>query len=61
MSIRCWHELVQYGVNESLSRIYGNMIHPQPEPEYNITLQIDLEQVPPEGGKFACRLLLTVC
>lgn len=52
MSIRCWDELVRYGVDGVLSRIYGSMIQPQPEPEYNVTLQIDLEKVPPEGGKF---------
>ena len=53
MSIRCWDELVRYGVDTVLSHHYGNMILPQPEPEYNVTLQIDLEQIPPEGGKLA--------
>lgn len=51
MNIRCWHELVQYGVNEILSREYGSLLKPQPEADYNVSLEIDLEQMPPEGGE----------
>ncbi|CAL1715710.1 unnamed protein product [Somion occarium] len=49
MSIRCWDELVNYGVNDVLKREYGAMVRAEPEPEYNVSLDIDLEQVPPEG------------
>lgn len=50
MNIRCWDELVQYGVMDILQREYGSLVQAQPEPEYNVSLEIDLEKAPPEGG-----------
>ena len=52
MHIRCWSELAQYGALDILSREYGALLAPQPEPEYNVSLEIDLTQAPPEGGAF---------
>lgn len=52
MSIRCWDELLNYGVNDVLNREYGAMVRAQPEPEYNVSLDLDLEQFPPEGGEY---------
>ncbi|KAI0926397.1 hypothetical protein AcV5_008872 [Taiwanofungus camphoratus] len=49
MNIRCWDELVRYGVSEVLTREYGSLVQPKPEPDYNVSLVVDLEQVPPEG------------
>ncbi|KAL0953637.1 hypothetical protein HGRIS_004841 [Hohenbuehelia grisea] len=46
MHIKCWDELVRYGALEVLQREYGALLLPQPEAEYNVSLQIDLEQVP---------------
>jgi len=46
MHIRCWDELVRYGAMEILKREYGALLQPQPEAEYNASLQIDLEQLP---------------
>jgi len=46
MHIRCWDELVKYGAMDVLQREYGNLIVPQPEAEYNVSLSIDLEQAP---------------
>ncbi|KAI6155345.1 Arp2/3 complex, 34 kd subunit p34-Arc-domain-containing protein [Pisolithus tinctorius] len=46
MSIRCWDELAQYGALDILKREYGSLIKAATEPEYNVTLQIDLEQLP---------------
>ena len=54
MSIRCWDELVRYGVNDILRREYGSLVKPEPENEYNVSLEIDLEQLPPEGGEYLC-------
>ncbi|KAJ8474104.1 hypothetical protein ONZ45_g1755 [Pleurotus djamor] len=53
MQIRCWDELVQYGALDVLKREYGPLLLDQAEPEYNASLQIDLEQVPadPESRK----------
>ncbi|KAH9945488.1 actin-like protein ARPC2 [Epithele typhae] len=45
MNIRCWDQLVRYGVNDIMSREYGPYIA-QPEPEYNLSLEIDLERLP---------------
>jgi actin related protein 2/3 complex subunit 2 len=49
MHIRCWAELVQYGANDVLKREYGSLMKGQAEPEYNVSLEIDLEQIPAEG------------
>jgi len=46
MSIRCWDELVQYGAKEILAREYGSLMAPSVEPEYNVSLSIDLESLP---------------
>jgi len=49
MNIRCWDELVRYGALNILRREYGALLLPQGEPEYNVSLQIDLEQVPADS------------
>ncbi|KAF9531777.1 arp2/3 complex 34 kDa subunit [Crepidotus variabilis] len=49
MSIPCWHELEKYGAVEILQREYGTLVLSQPEPEYHVSLQIDLEQVPKDS------------
>ena len=50
MNIRCWDELAQYGAVKVLRREYGPLYLETPEPDYQVSLTIDLEQVPPEGG-----------
>ncbi len=54
MQIRCWSELEQFGALDILKREYGPLLLDQPEPEYNASLQIDLEQVPADGGALSC-------
>ncbi|PPQ90740.1 hypothetical protein CVT25_010129 [Psilocybe cyanescens] len=49
MNIRCWDELVQYGALDILRREYGSLLATQVEPEYNVSLEIDLEQVPTDA------------
>ena len=51
MQIRCWDELVRYGVHDIMKREYGSLVRAEPESEYNVTLEVDLEQLPPEGGE----------
>ncbi|KAH0833156.1 Arp2/3 complex, 34 kd subunit p34-Arc-domain-containing protein [Lanmaoa asiatica] len=46
MNIRCWDELVAHGALDVLRREYGTLIKAQTEPEYHISLDIDLEQLP---------------
>ncbi|KIK08998.1 hypothetical protein K443DRAFT_672043 [Laccaria amethystina LaAM-08-1] len=50
MHIRCWDELVRYGAMDVLKREYGGLLAGQAEPEYNVSLEIDLEQVPADPG-----------
>ena len=50
MNIRCWDELAQCGAVNVLRREYGPLYLETPEPDYHVSLTIDLEQVPPEGG-----------
>ena len=50
MNIRCWDELAKYDAVDVLRREYGPLYLPTPEPDYHVSLSIDLEQVPPEGG-----------
>ena len=52
MHIRCWDELVRYGALDVLRREYGSLVQAQPESDYNISLSIDLDTAPPEGGGF---------
>jgi len=50
MSIRCWDELVQYGALDILRREYGSLLSNEVEPDYNVSLDIDLEQAPTDPG-----------
>ncbi len=50
MHIRCWSELVQYGALDVLKREYGSLVKDEAEPEYNVSLEIDLEQAPTGAG-----------
>ena len=52
MSIRCWDELVKYGVLDLLKREYGDRLQVHPEPDYNISLEYGIESIPPPGGLF---------
>jgi len=46
MHIRCWDELVKYGAVDVLKREYGSLLAAHPEPEYNVSLEIDVDQIP---------------
>lgn len=52
MHIRCWEELVRYGALDILKREYGALLLEQAEQEYNVSLEIDLEQIPSDSGTF---------
>lgn len=51
MHIRYWDELERYGAMDVLRREYGTLVLAQSEDEYNVTLSIDLEQVPQDTGE----------
>jgi actin related protein 2/3 complex, subunit 2 len=50
MHIRCWDQLVKYGALDVLKREYGSLLKPSSEAEYNVSLEIDLEQIPSGAG-----------
>lgn len=54
MNIRCWEELVGYGALDILKREYGALLRDQAEPDYNVSLEIDLEQIPQDAGAHPC-------
>jgi len=56
MHIRCWAELVNYGAVEVLQREYGALLKPDAEPEFNVSLEIDLEQIPTDPGALGIAL-----
>ena len=49
MQIRCWDELVKYGALDILKREYGALLASEAEQEYNVSLEIDLEQIPADA------------
>ena len=54
MAIQCWADLVKYGAREHLANTYGEFLldDAQTEPEYNVSLSIDLEKIPQSPGTF---------
>ncbi|KAI8337650.1 putative ARC35-subunit of the Arp2/3 complex [Chlamydoabsidia padenii] len=42
----CYDELVSFGAQNILQRVYGEYLAATPEPNYNVTLIIDLDTVP---------------
>lgn len=48
MSVQCWPDLIKYGARELLEEQYAGYILPEAEtePEFNVTLAIDLERLP---------------
>ena len=41
---------MQYGALDILGREYGSLLSNEVEPDYNVSLDIDLEQVPTDPG-----------
>ena len=50
MSLKCFPELLQYGVESVLQREYGPLLLNTPEQGYDVSLRIDLDQLPFEKG-----------
>lgn len=42
----CFHQLEPYSVKSVLSREYGHFLLPSPEHGFDVSLQIDLSQIP---------------
>ncbi|BGP43685.1 Arp complex subunit [Rhodotorula kratochvilovae] len=51
MDVPCWAELKAYGARDILDREYGARLLPEDRTEdgFSVTLEVDLEQGPPEG------------
>lgn len=52
MSMKCWGQLRQFGVDQIMQQQYGSLVS-QPEQGYDVTLQIDLAHPPGEKAKIA--------
>ncbi|KAA1097274.1 hypothetical protein PGT21_001494 [Puccinia graminis f. sp. tritici] len=46
MGVRCWHELVEYGVWDIMKREYADWISQEIEPDYDISLVFEVEKLP---------------
>lgn len=57
MHVRCWDELVQYGVNDIMAREYGAYIIEDTEEDYSISLMIDCDSLPEAGGKLVVSVI----
>ncbi|KAG8805436.1 hypothetical protein FRC19_007885, partial [Serendipita sp. 401] len=49
MNIRCWDELVNYGVTDILQREYGSRLMAQAEADYHVSLEYAIDSIPPAG------------
>jgi actin related protein 2/3 complex subunit 2 len=49
IQIRCFPDLLRYGAEEVLNREYGPYVVP-PEPGYDFSIVVDLENLPAEKG-----------
>lgn len=49
IQIRCFQDLLRYGAEEVLNREYGSYVVP-PEPGFDFSILIDLENLPAEQG-----------
>jgi actin related protein 2/3 complex subunit 2 len=49
MGIQCWPDLLKYGAKEHLEQELGGYLT-ETEPEYDVSLSIDLEQIPASPG-----------
>lgn len=54
MGIQCWPDLVKYGAREHLQQEFGAMLQDEAstEPEYNVSVVVDLEQLPASAGRY---------
>lgn len=49
IQIKCWRDLVKYGAEQVLNREYGEYVV-SPEPGYDFSVTVDLENLPAEKG-----------
>lgn len=49
IQIKCFKDLVKYGAEQVLNREYGQYVAP-PEPGYDFSVAVDLEDLPAEKG-----------
>ncbi len=53
MGIQCWQDLLKYGAGDVLEKEYGEWLvrdGENREADYDMSLMIDLEKIPEEGG-----------
>lgn len=57
IQIKCYRDLVKYGAEQVLNREYGEYVV-SPEPGYDFSILVDLENLPAEKG-MSCGCLWT--
>jgi len=57
MSMKCYSDLKKYGVDDVMTKLYGNMVM-DPEQGYDVTLQVDLATPPQDKAKLARNVAL---
>lgn len=60
IQIKCYKDLVKYGAEQVLNREYGEYVVP-PEPGYDFSVLIDLENLPADKGTSQSDGLLESC
>ncbi|KAI8905058.1 Arp2/3 complex, 34 kd subunit p34-Arc-domain-containing protein [Gorgonomyces haynaldii] len=58
IQIKCYPELVAYGAQSVLERIYGGLLQPQPEQGFDVSLVVDLERLPEDKESLIKNLAL---
>ena len=53
MGIQCWPDLQKYGATEHLKKEFAGYLMDEPEPEYNVSLSVDLEKLPASPGVYS--------
>jgi actin related protein 2/3 complex subunit 2 len=48
----CLPVLLQHGAADEIKKIYGNLVQATPEPNYHVTLEFDLDNIPGDKEKF---------
>ena len=54
LQIRCFSDLARYGAEQVLKREYGPLVVP-PEPGYDFSILVDLENLPADKGLYLPR------
>lgn len=58
ISVKCFSQLKNQGADELLKRVYGSMVNSRPEPGQDVSLTVDLNNLPADKAELARRVAL---